>query len=60
MALYDEWLREAYVKKIPVYHKQERDNFLKRKLGDHKKLTVNGKASGRLGFTGYNSYWTTE
>lgn len=57
MALYDEWLREAYVQNIPVYHKAERDAFVKRKLGDYGKLQVKGKASGRLGFEGFNSYW---
>ena len=59
MALYDEWLREAYVQNIPVYHKAERDTFVKRKLADHRKLEVKGKASGRLGFEGHNSYWPT-
>lgn len=58
MALYDAWLREAYQQKIPVYHKREKDTFLKKKLAEHGRLKINGKVSGRLGFSpGYQSYW---
>lgn len=49
LALYDEWLREAYRQRIPIWHKREKGAFLKRKLAEHQKLTV---SAGRRGFLG--------
>lgn len=60
MALYDEWLREAYQQKIPIYHKREKDAFFRKKLAQHDKLKISGRATGRLGYSpGYQSYWPT-
>ena len=48
-ALYDQWLREAYKKRIPIWNRQERDGFLKRKLAEHERLVVSAKKGGLLG-----------
>lgn len=49
-AVYDEWLREAHREGIPIYHRRVRDEFIKRKLVDLKRLTVEGRAQDRVGY----------
>lgn len=48
-ALYDQWLREAYKNRIPIWHRRERDAFLKCKLAEHERLVV---SAGKQGFVG--------
>ena len=52
LALYDDWLRDAYRQGIPIYHKRERDDWLKKRLDQHEGLKISGKATGRVGFSG--------
>lgn len=47
-ALYTEWLLEAYKQGIPLYHKSERDKFLKRKMVDYRRLFVNGRTPNKV------------
>jgi len=49
LALYDEWLIQAWRQGIQLYHKPERDKWLKKKLEDHRKLLTSGK-SVRTGY----------
>lgn len=52
LALYDDWLRDAYRQGIPIYHKRERDDWLKKRIDQHEGLKISGKATGRVGFSG--------